>query len=203
MNYLKAKAMIEPILALLLILVLAPLLVLVALLIMIDSEGSPFFIQKRLGRMGKPFDMIKFRTMYPESQSKGMGVYSYKGDPRITRLGHFLRRTSLDELPQLWNILIGEMSFIGPRPVLTEHPWPYDQYSDLQKRRFEVKPGVTGLAQVNGRKTLPWETRIKYDIEYIDGQSLKTDLSLLLKTIMLVLTNEGNHNTQVTNKKEN
>ena len=131
---------------------LSPLLLAVSILIKIDSRGPVIFRQKRIGRNGKVFEIYKFRSMCVGAEKTGSGVYSGKGDARVTRIGKILRATSIDELPQLLNILKGEMSFVGPRPPLTYHPWKYEEYTDFQKRMFEVRPGITGWAQVNGRK---------------------------------------------------
>lgn len=119
--------------------------------------------------------MYKFRSMCVGAEHMGTGQYSYKGDSRVTRVGKVIRATSLDELPQFINILKGDMSFIGPRPTLTYHPWRLEEYSDAQRRRFEVRPGITGLAQVHGRKAIDWNDRIKYDVEYVDKLSLGLD----------------------------
>lgn len=135
---------------------LSPLLLAVSILIKIDSRGPVIFRQKRIGRNGKVFEIYKFRSMCVGAEKTGSGVYSGKGDARVTRIGKILRATSIDELPQLLNILKGEMSFVGPRPPLTYHPWKYEEYTDFQKRMFEVRPGITGWAQVNGRKDVEW-----------------------------------------------
>jgi lipopolysaccharide/colanic/teichoic acid biosynthesis glycosyltransferase len=123
------------------------------------------------------------------------GVYESARDSRVTRVGKFIRRTSIDELPQLLNVLKGDMSLVGPRPPLTYHPWPYEQYSQEQKRMFEVRPGITGWAQVNGRKNLEWPRRIDLNIEYVDKMSLKFDLVIILKTFWKVLTMRDNVNS--------
>ena len=131
---------------------LSPLMLAVSILIKIDSRGPVIFRQKRIGRNGKVFEIYKFRSMCVGAEKTGYGVYSGKGDARVTRIGKILRATSIDELPQLLNILNGEMSFVGPRPPLTYHPWKYEEYTDFQKRMFEVRHGITGWAQVNGIK---------------------------------------------------
>lgn len=124
-----------------------------------------------------------------------------KGDPRVTKVGKFIRATSIDELPQLINILKGDMSFIGPRPTLTYHPWKLDEYTIEQRRRFDVRPGVTGLAQVNGRKEIAWDERIKYDVYYVDNLSSILDLKILLKTIQKVILMKDNLNISETKNK--
>lgn len=174
----------------------SPILFLTALLIKLDSKGPVFFVQERLGLHGKSFKMIKFRSMCVGAE-KG-GVYEKKADPRVTRVGKIIRKTSIDELPQFINILKGEMSIIGPRPVLTYHPWNIGNYSQEQLRRFEVRPGVTGWAQVNGRKVIPWSQRIKFDIEYVNNISLKFDVRIFLKTIIKVLSMKENVNISKT-----
>jgi len=138
--------------------------------------------------------MYKFRSMRVNSEHTGTGVYSYKGDKRVTKVGNILRKTSLDELPQLVNILKGEMSFIGPRPVLTYHPWPFEEYTETQKRRFNVRPGITGLAQVNGRKAALWDARLEFDVDYADNLSFAMDFKIFFKTIVSVLKSESNEN---------
>ena len=134
-----------------LVLLCVPML-LVAVFIKLDSRGPVFFRQQRLGKNGKVFEMLKFRSMYVNSEFTGSGVYSDDNDDRVTKIGKFLCKTSIDELPQLINILKGDMSLIGPRPPLTYHPWPIEEYTDEQKRMFEIRPGITGWAQINGRK---------------------------------------------------
>ena len=128
----------------------------------------------------------------------GSGVYSGKGDARVTRIGKILRATSIDELPQLLNILKGEMSFVGPRPPLTYHPWKYEEYTDFQKRMFEVRPGITGLAQVNGRKDVEWHKRIELNVWYVDHMSLLLDIKIMFMTAFKVLTNADNENSGAT-----
>ena len=176
--------------AILLVLGAIPLLI-VALIIKIDSPGEALFKQERLGLNGKTFKIYKFRSMCVGAEKKGSGVYSGKNDARVTRVGKIIRATSIDELPQLINIFKGEMSFIGPRPTLTYHPWKLEEYTDFQKRRFEVRPGVTGLAQINGRKDIPWDRRIEYDVDYVNNMSFGLDFKILLKTIVKVFKHDG------------
>lgn len=168
------------------------------LIIKIDSPGPALFKQDRLGLDGKVFKIYKFRSMCQGAEKKGTGVYSLKGDSRVTKIGKIIRATSIDELPQLINILKGEMSFIGPRPTLTYHPWKLEEYTEEQLKRFELRPGVTGLAQINGRKDLPWDIRIVYDVEYVENLSIMLDLKILLKTIVKVLSMSDNVNTYET-----
>ena len=140
--------------------ILAPIFLLLAIVIKIDSKGPVIFKQQRLGKNGKVFNMYKFRSMCVGAEQQEGGVYSGKGDKRVTRIGKILRATSLDEIPQLVNIIKGDMSFIGPRPPLTYHPWHFDEYTDEQKRMFEVRPGITGWAQINGRKVVEWNIHL-------------------------------------------
>lgn len=177
---------------------LSPLLLAVSLLIKIDSRGPVIFRQKRIGRNGEVFEIYKFRSMCVGAEKTGSGVYSGKGDARVTRIGKILRATSIDELPQLLNILKGEMSFVGPRPPLTYHPWKYEEYTDFQKRMFEVRPGITGWAQVNGRKDVEWHKRIELNVWYVDHMSLLLDIKIMFMTAFKVLTNADNENSGAT-----
>lgn len=176
-------------------------LMIVALLVKIDSQGPALFKQERLGVNGKVFEIYKFRSMIVNAEKKGSGVYSGKNDSRVTRIGRILRATSIDELPQLINILKGEMSFVGPRPALTYHPWPYEQYTEEQKKMFDVRPGVTGWAQVNGRKEVEWPRRIEMNVWYVENESFLLDLKIFFKTIVKVLTNADNVNSIETAKR--
>lgn len=177
---------------------LSPLLLAVSILIKIDSRGPVIFRQKRIGRNGKVFEIYKFRSMCVGAEKTGSGVYSGKGDARVTRIGKILRATSIDELPQFLNILKGEMSFVGPRPPLTYHPWKYEEYTDFQKRMFEVRPGITGWAQVNGRKDVEWHKRIELNVWYVDHMSLLLDIKIMFMTAFKVLTNADNENSGAT-----
>ncbi len=178
------------------LLVAALPMLLVALLIKIDSEGPVLFKQKRLGLNHKEFYIYKFRSMIVDAEKSG--VYSDDKDKRLTKIGKILRKTSIDELPQLLNILKGEMSFIGPRPPLTYHPWPIDEYTEHQKRMFEVRPGITGWAQVNGRKNVEWNRRIELNIWYVDNMSALLDMKIFFMTIFKVFTNADNENIGAT-----
>lgn len=177
---------------------LSPLLLAVSMLIKIDSRGPVIFRQERIGRNGKVFEIYKFRSMCVGAEKTSSGVYSGKGDARVTRIGKILRATSIDELPQLLNILKGEMSFVGPRPPLTYHPWKYEEYTDFQKRMFEVRPGITGWAQVNGRKDVEWHKRIELNVWYVDHMSLLLDIKIMFMTAFKVLTNADNENSGAT-----
>jgi len=166
-----------------------PIWLLIAILIWVESPGaSPLFIQERVGLNGRTCNMIKFRSMIPDAYKYGRGFYfDGEDDWRISKVGRFLRKTSLDEIPQLINVLIGDMSLVGPRPML---PYQYEYLSEEQKRRFEVRPGVTGLAQVRGRNTIPWSDRIKLDIYYIDNLTFGMDCRLILETIAAVFSHK-------------
>lgn len=186
------KRAIDIIFSALLIIILSPLMLAIAVAVRIETPGAAIFKQQRLGKGGKVFTILKFRSMCLNAEATGTGVYSGEGDPRVTKTGRFIRATSLDELPQLFNIFAGQMSFIGPRPVLTYHPWPLSEYTKEQKRRFAVRPGITGYAQINGRKQTPWVTRIKYDLQYVDNFSLLTDIKILFLTVRKVFKREDN-----------
>ena len=179
----------------LLLVVLSPLFLLIMLLVCLDSKGSPFFRQERIGLNEKVFTLYKFRSMAVDSEHTGSGVYSDDHDPRVTWMGRILRRLSLDELPQCINILKGDMSFIGPRPPLTYHPWPLSQYTPNQRKMFTVRPGITGWAQVNGRRSIDWNERIRLNNWYIDHLSFALDCKILWKTVEAVLSNDNNANT--------
>jgi len=166
----------------------APLLALAALAIRLESPGPVIYSQRRAGLDGRTFDVIKLRTMVDGAEHIGAGLAVDADDPRITRVGAFLRRTSLDELPNLLNVLRGEMSLIGPRPTL---PAQVEQYSPRQRARLQIKPGITGWAQVNGRAALPWDARIELDLYYIDHRSLSLDLKILWRTVAMVLGGSG------------
>lgn len=173
----------------------------VALLIRLESPGPAIFRQQRIGKDGKVFEFLKFRSMCQGAEHTGSGVYSGKGDARVTKIGRILRATSIDELPQLVNILRGDMSLIGPRPPLTYHPWPIEEYTEEQKRMFEVRPGITGWAQVNGRKNVEWHRRIELNVWYVDHVSFLLDLKIFFLTIYKVFRNVDNENTGETVKK--
>lgn len=176
-----------------LIIAIIPMLI-IAVLIKTDSKGPVFFCQDRLGKDGKVFKLIKFRSMCVGAEKMGTGVYSDKKDFRVTRVGKFLRNTSLDEIPQLINILKGELSLIGPRPPLVYHPWTYEEYTDFQKRMFDVRPGLTGWAQVNGRKSVEWNRRIELQVWYVDNLTFWLDLKIFFMTAVKVLLNSDNEN---------
>lgn len=177
------------------IIVLALPMLIVAVAIKIDDPGPAIFKQERLGKNGKVYKILKFRSMCLNAENMGSGVYSGKDDLRVTKIGRILRATSIDELPQLINILKGEMSFIGPRPPLTYHPWPIEEYTDEQKKMFNVRPGITGWAQINGRKGVEWHKRIELNVWYVENLSFLLDIKIFFKTIFKVLSNADNENT--------
>jgi lipopolysaccharide/colanic/teichoic acid biosynthesis glycosyltransferase len=171
----------------------APVIVLLALAIRLESPGHPIYRQTRTGKGGREFSIYKLRTMVRGAEFTGAGLAIQEGDDRITRIGAFLRRSSLDELPNLWNVLRGEMSIVGPRPTL---PIQVEQYTDRQRGRLRVKPGITGWAQVNGRTSLPWSERIELDLFYIAHRSLLLDLRILWRTVAIVLGGSGMYKGQ-------
>ena len=168
-----------------------PMLI-IAIAIKLESKGPAIFKQERVGKDGKVYWMYKFRSMCVGAEQQEGGVYCTKGDKRVTKVGKFIRATSLDELPQFVNILKGEMSLIGPRPVLTYYPKKWEEYTEEELRRFDVRPGVTGWAAVHGRKTNTVEARFAYDNYYVDNLSLWLDIKIVFLTIKTVFTNEGN-----------
>ena len=192
------KRFLDIVLAFLILVLLFPVLLLIAAAIKLDSPGPVVFKQARIGLHGKVFNIYKFRSMRVGAEKTGSGVYSGKGDPRVTKVGRFLRASSADELLQAVNILKGDMSFIGPRPPLTYHPWPIEEYTDEQRRMFDVRPGITGWAQVNGRKEVEWHKRIRLNVWYVDHMSLLLDLKIFFMTILKVFSNADNENTGAT-----
>jgi lipopolysaccharide/colanic/teichoic acid biosynthesis glycosyltransferase len=166
------------------LLLTSPLLAVAVLAIRLESAGHPIYRQRRVGRGGRTFDVLKLRTMVDGAEHIGAGLAVEANDARITRVGALLRRTSLDELPNLLNVLRGEMSLIGPRPTV---PVQVEQYTPSQRGRLAVKPGITGWAQVNGRTSLPWSERIELDLYYIEHRSLRMDLEILWRTVALVV----------------
>ena len=173
----------------------APLLGVAALAIRLESKAPVFYRQRRVGKDGRPFELWKLRTMVPGAESLGAGIYVVEGDPRITRVGRLLRRFSLDELPNLVNVLKGDMAMVGPRPTVQEQ---VDRYTDRQRRRLEVKPGITGWAQINGRTSLPWPERIELDVWYVEHRSLRLDLRILARTARMLASGRGLYSEDLT-----
>ncbi len=185
--------------AALLLLLLLPLFAIVALLIRLESPGPVFFSQKRVGRAGQQFDFYKFRSMFVDAEARkqelmdqnemeGGVLFKMKHDPRITRIGRFIRRYSIDELPQLWNVLRGDMSLVGPRPPV---PGEVQEYTVSDRRRLDAIPGITGLWQVSGRSDIPFDQQVELDVQYIHSATLWENIKLLLKTIPAVLSGKG------------
>ena len=183
-----AKEIFDKTLSFLALIILLPIFLIVTILIKIDSKGSVFFLQERVGKGGKIFKAIKFRTMFVNAPEKTKGVYINKDNPYVTRFGRFLRRSGIDELSQLLNVLNGEMSLVGPRPTLL---YQVEKYNDFQKKRLLMKPGITGWALVNGRNKLTWPERIKLDVWYVEHWGFCLDIKILLKTVWVVAKGEG------------
>jgi lipopolysaccharide/colanic/teichoic acid biosynthesis glycosyltransferase len=179
---------IDVLLAALGLIVTGPVLGLAAVAIKLDSRGPVLYRQPRAGRDGAAFDLYKLRTMHGGSDPVGVGSPVLAGDPRVTRVGRLLRRLSLDELPNLVNVIRGEMAIVGPRPTLGAQ---VDLYTTRQRRRLEVRPGLTGWAQVNGRAGIPWDERIELDVWYVEHRSLVLDLRILVRTARLLVTGRG------------
>jgi lipopolysaccharide/colanic/teichoic acid biosynthesis glycosyltransferase len=170
------------------LLLFAPVMVVAIVAIRVESPGHPIYRQRRVGKDGEPFDILKLRTMVSGAEGMGAGLAVNEGDSRITRVGTLLRRFSLDEVPNLWNVLRGEMSIVGPRPTV---PVQVEQYTERQRGRLAVKPGITGWAQVNGRTRLPWSERIELDLWYVEHRSLWLDARILARTLTMVVTGRG------------
>jgi len=195
------KRLLDILISLVVVIVLSPVYLITAIAIKLDSKGPVIFKQTRLGLHYQEFTLFKFRSMVVNAEHTGSGVYSNDHDARLTRVGRIIRKTSIDELPQAINILKGDMSLIGPRPPLTYHPWPIEQYTKEQLHMFDVRPGITGWAQVNGRKTVEWNERIKLNNWDVDHCSFLLDVKIFFKTITGVLTNADNENVGETVKK--
>jgi lipopolysaccharide/colanic/teichoic acid biosynthesis glycosyltransferase len=170
------------------LIVTAPVMALAMLAIRLESRGHPIYRQRRVGKDGAAFDLLKLRTMVAGAEHIGAGLAINENDPRVTRVGALLRRTSLDELPNLLNVVRGELSFVGPRPTI---PVQVAQYTERQRGRLAIRPGITGWAQVNGRATLPWSERIELDLYYIEHRSLALDLRILARTVAMVFGGSG------------
>lgn len=168
-------------------LIISPLLLVIAVSIKLSSKGPLIFRQQRLGKNGKVFEILKFRTMVENAENMGDGLFVRTADDsRITAVGKLLRATSLDELPQLWNVFTGDMSLVGPRPPVPHHPHQYENYSDFQKMRFSMRPGITGLAQVTVRNSVPWDKRILLDVQYVENFTIFLDIKILMMTVQKI-----------------
>ena len=185
-NY--GKRAIDFCISLVMLIILSPLLIIIAIIVKLDSRGPAVFVQERLTLGGRVFKMYKFRTMVVNAEKMGTGAYSFDHDPRITKAGNILRKLSLDELLQLINIVKGDMSFVGPRPILTYHPCRYEDYSDEEKTVFTVRPGISGWAQVNGRNSVDWEERFRLNEWYVQHVSLWLDIKIVFMTIAQVFS---------------
>ena len=192
------KRFLDILISLSVMLILSPVYLLTGLAIYLESGKPVIFRQRRLGFKAKEFDILKFRSMVQNAEHTGSGVYSGKGDARVTRVGKIIRATSIDELPQCVNILKGDMSLIGPRPPLTYHPWTVDKYTPEQLHMFHVRPGITGWAQIHGRKDVEWHERIRLNNWYVDHLSFPLDVKIFFLTILKVLSNADNENKGAT-----
>lgn len=194
------KRVLDFVLSLIALILLSPIMLIIIVAIKIDSKGPAFFLQERLGKDGKVFKIIKFRTMVVNAEQSGL-ILKGNNDNRITKLGKFLRNTSLDELPQLINVVKGDMALIGPRPPVTYHPHKYEDYPEEQKRRFLIKPGITGLAQIRVRNNATWDERIKIDTEYVDNITFAKDVKIIVDTVVKTIKRENIYKEP--NKNEN
>lgn len=192
------KRIIDLLIAVPVLLIAAIPMAIIAAAVKLDSPGPVLFKQDRLGKDGKVFKMLKFRSMCVGAEKTGSGVYSGKGDSRVTRVGKIIRATSLDELPQLLNVLRGDMSLLGPRPPLTYHPWPIEDYTEEQRHMFDVRPGFSGWAQVHGRKNVEWHHRIELNVWYVRHVRFSLDVKIFFMTIFKVITNKNNANVNET-----
>ena len=187
------KRILDFVLTLIGTIIISPILLIISILIKCSSKGPVLFKQERLGYHGKAFKILKFRTMVVNAEHMGTGVViNEKDDPRVTKIGRFLRSTSLDELPQVFNVLKGDMALVGPRPPVTYHPYNgYENYPEWAKKRFEMRPGMTGLVQTTIRSDAPWDDRMKIDCEYVDKFSVPFDIKILFDTVKTVIKGEA------------
>ena len=186
------KRILDIILSFIALIIFLPVFCVIAIAIKLGSKGTIFFLQDRLGKNGRVFKIIKFRTMVVNAEHIGDGLkIKSEDDKRITKIGKILRKTSLDEVPQLINVIKGDMSIVGPRPPVTYYPYKYEDYSEEQKKRFEVRPGITGLSQVKFRNSASWNERIEVDIEYVKKVTFIRDLKIILKTAVKVFEKEN------------
>jgi lipopolysaccharide/colanic/teichoic acid biosynthesis glycosyltransferase len=188
------------------IIILIPIFLIIAIAIKLDSKGPIIFKQARIGKNGRLYNIYKFRSMIVNAENTGTGLFNYADDPRVTKVGNFLRNNSLDELLQFFNILKGEMSIVGPRPPVTYELGNYVDFDISLKRRFTVNPGVTGLAQIKGRNELSWDEKIEYDLQYIDRfqkWGILLDIKIIFITIIKLVTREGNYELPENAEKDN
>lgn len=184
--------------------IISPLLIIISILIKLTSEGPILFKQERLGKDGHVFKVLKFRTMVVNAEKIGAGIrVNSENDSRITKIGKVLRKTSLDELPQLFNVVKGEMSLVGPRPPLTYHPYKYNDYNENQRKRFDMRPGITGLAQVTVRNSVSWDGRIPIDIKYVENFNVLEDVKILFLTILKVFKRESIYGNSIKLEEKN
>lgn len=189
--YLKVKRVLGAVISALALIVLSPIFLVIAVAIKLDSRGPVFFKQGRRSKDGRIFEMYKFRSMVVNAERMGAGLFNYENDPRVTKVGRFLRSTSLDELPQLINVLKGDMALVGPRPCVSYELGDYETLNARYKKRFRVLPGITGLAQVTGRNELPWDIKVNYDNQYIDElarRGIWLDIEILFRTVARVFS---------------
>ena len=196
------KRSLDLLLSFLALVLLSPVFLVTALAVLLESGRPVIFRQDRIGYKGKVFRMYKFRSMVQNAEHTGSGVYSEEGDERVTKVGRVLRALSIDELPQVINIIKGDMSLIGPRPPLTYHPWTIDKYTPEQLHMFDVRPGITGWAQINGRKAVEWHRRIELNNWYVDHLSFPLDCKILFTTVYKVLSRADNVNKGSTVKSD-
>ncbi len=185
--------------------VLLPIFIIIGIIVKFDSKGPIFFKQNRIGLNGKFFKIIKFRSMIEGAEFIGTGIFNYEDDPRETKIGKFLRNYSLDELPQIYNIFLGDMSFVGPRPPVTYELGNFEDFNAELKKRFTMKPGVTGYAQIKGRNNLNWDQKIHFDNQYIDDfkkWGILLDIKILIITFYKILVKEGNYELLENAKKD-
>lgn len=204
MDYYKFRRVIDTVIAGVALIALAPVFLFLAIAVKLESKGPAIFVQNRIGKNFTVYKMYKFRSMVVNAQNMGTGVYSFAGDPRVTKVGRFIRKTSLDEIPQLWNIVKGEMAFVGPRSPVVGHFPEYSELNDAYRRRFTVLPGITGLAQVTGRNELTWDEKVKYDNIYIDmveKYGILYDIKIWFLTFIRVFSMQDVEETQVNMEK--
>ena len=182
------------------LIILFPLFIVLAVIIKCDSKGPVFFRQERRTKNGRVFKMYKFRSMVVGAENQGTGLFNYKGDPRVTKIGRFLRNTSIDELPQLWNVFKGDISIVGPRPCVVYELGDFDTLNKRYKKRFEMKGGITGLAQIKGRNDISWDEKVGYDNEYIDlfkKHGIFTDIKILFGSVAKVFKKQDVYENKV------